>query len=268
MKKYSLNEINEIVNNFLIPANSVELILNSYSPTRSSILIEEINFVFKCAIHKSIFIDQIVYPNGLVAMEINSNVSKEINNIEDALKILKNTRTFIRRALKDYISEIYVITTTERHFEISSSPKNLYGTFVMCANNPILIAESIVHETCHNILEAYNDQHHLFDNSKECVYKSAWRSDLRPIQGVYHATYVFYHICKFYREFINLINLKEAAFDISYSKNLSDYIEYVKYNEARILESITNIFEDSNLTVLGKKLLQKIKKNILISHIQ
>lgn len=76
-------------------------------------------------------------------------------------------------------------------------------------DNPLLMAEIIVHELSHQKLFRFQDIDPLIDPNfhgsawDSCTIYSPWRDDPRPINGVFHGFVVFTEACNFW---FNLIN--------------------------------------------------------------
>jgi len=66
------------------------------------------------------------------------------------------------------------------------------GMFINVAmpRSTVALAEVIAHESAHIMLYAFASEEALVENPDEELYPSPLRTDLRPMDGIYHATYV------------------------------------------------------------------------------
>jgi hypothetical protein len=69
----------------------------------------------------------------------------------------------------------------------------LWGAIIINANRSdgeLEMAQMLAHESAHNLLFGLSADESLVDNSPEELFKSPLRADPRPMDGIYHATYV------------------------------------------------------------------------------
>jgi HEXXH motif-containing protein len=77
-------------------------------------------------------------------------------------------------------------------FDGASSPL-LWGAIVINAGRPgdeVAMAQMLVHESAHNLLFGLCPDEPLLTNDPDARYASPLREDLRPLEGIYHATFV------------------------------------------------------------------------------
>lgn len=80
----------------------------------------------------------------------------------------------------------------ERTFDGASSPK-CWGAILLNARmlkNRVVAAEILTHESCHNLLFGFEIDEALVLNAPDERFRSPLRDDTRPMEGIYHATYV------------------------------------------------------------------------------
>lgn len=67
-----------------------------------------------------------------------------------------------------------------------------------------MLAEALVHELGHNLLNILIEDGALFDPRppREEILYSPWRLDARPLSGVLHAAFVFERVCEYYRRYL------------------------------------------------------------------
>jgi HEXXH motif-containing protein len=102
----------------------------------------------------------------------------------------------IRTANKWYVP----ILTHDIRVHRSYTREDLTGVmFLSEAIDHVLLAEAVVHEFYHGILNSIMKTEPLYDetDSSETFY-SPWRDDPRPLRGLLHAIYVFSGVTRFY----------------------------------------------------------------------
>jgi hypothetical protein len=80
-------------------------------------------------------------------------------------------------------------------------------TFTDWSNNPLVYAESIVHESAHSLLNYYLEALNL--QMPATAYWSPWRQTNRPAYGVLHGVWAFSHVYEFYKHLAIAENREE-----------------------------------------------------------
>jgi hypothetical protein len=142
---------------------------------------------------------------------------------------------------------IIPLKTREEHVSLSSTPNYVHGTFLASFVRPKLMAEAIVHEVSHDILNKFNMQHQLFCNEEEKYY-SPFRKDARPASGLLHAAYSFCNVLQLYAG----VSQSEPRL----SAWASDNIERYYYNVAVCLALLEH---GKDLSVRGMNLVREMQ---------
>jgi hypothetical protein len=101
-------------------------------------------------------------------------------------------------------------------------------------NQPLLVAEMIIHELSHQRLFRLQDTDPLIDPKvhgtgwDKCEIYSPWRDDPRPVNGVFHGFIVFTEAARFWMSLITNGSLKEGELDIS-NRRLAMLVLQLKY---------------------------------------
>ncbi len=195
------NEFKEFMN----VSNKLDYVIANYDKDSKDYLNSNVRIIFKSQIYKKLFISDYIYPNNVFVQELESET--EINNcilkLNNSIDLLKKVSPTYHKKMVNSINDIYVVKTNDETVEVSSSPNFNFGCFNICVTDIVNVTESIIHEMHHNILESNNLIYLFFENSKENKYSSPWRPDIRPVNGIFHAIYVFFHICLFYSRAIS-----------------------------------------------------------------
>ena len=119
---------------------------------------------------------------------------------------------------------------------------------------PLAIAEALVHEGAHTLLFGYAVDERLVRNPDSERFASPLRSDPRPMDGVFHATFVCARLYLFYRRLLerrpqSLHGLDPRALE----KKITELA-------ARFDDGARLIADKASLTPLGEKILRSIRR--------
>lgn len=98
--------------------------------------------------------------------------------------------------LSTLIRTVHVINSPNPDRHMSCTSDQFFGSILMSRGNEFLIAEALVHEYSHNILNMIIKSGDIFDGPPPMdeIYYSPWREDARHISGVFHAVFVFTNV--------------------------------------------------------------------------
>ena len=173
------------------------------------------------------------------------NYSKTEENIHAALKEIEAIAPAHYGEVKCFAST-YLVCQSKRFIAGSSFP--LIGLIGIADRHDLKTTiEYIIHETAHQYI------YHLtvFDGlcEGEGMFKSPLRKDPRPIEGIYHATFVLARIISFYKSALGKSKYIPDDFIksqiMTYSKKYHDGYEVIAKN--------------ATLTDLGKELIESTK---------
>lgn len=156
------------------------------------------------------FSDPVHLPNHsiyLAAMDTDPNITfymgaptKEladefIQRVQSGYRLMKKAMPELAHEFKVLVSDIVVVVGDDNatyQFDGGSS-YFLWGAMFLNANshqNEIMMLEVLVHECAHILLYACASEEALVENPDEELYPSPLRHDPRPMDGIYHATFV------------------------------------------------------------------------------
>ena len=178
-----------------------------------------------------------------------------IDNLRNALSLIDQTDTdaysMIKKNLKA-ICPVFSVNPLKKGDVISLSLNYCNGVVFYSPCPFILAAETLIHETRHNVLNILLKKVKYLKND-EFKIKTPLREDLRPMLGLIHQAYVLCGITTFYKNLLDKEPYKQMLnVQKRYSIHLNDYIEAVN--------TIQNNF--TNLTKEGKELLNELINNI------
>lgn len=119
----------------------------------------------------------------------NQNKFKE--RIELALKRIKSGAPHLFETFKSFTNTIVPVN---ENGIVSYSMQSLpgYSSINMFNRDDIDLMDDLIHENGHHYLNTYLNHVDLINEDDEKIYYSPWRKALRPIRGIYHATFTFF----------------------------------------------------------------------------
>ena len=152
------------------------------------------------------------------------NVHSLIEQIDKALNLIAlvdgNVSALINRYIEWYIPLVNENPAATHH---SFSAKNLPGVMFLSGSYRFLpLCEAIVHEYHHYELYILTATRDVFGEPTDRLFYSPWRTDARPLSGLFHALHVFTAVADFYSRAIklNLPELEAFQRDIQYRREL------------------------------------------------
>lgn len=189
--------------------------------------------------------------NILPAIQEDFDRAKQL--IDEALDLLKTESPALFEEIKALLKRIMLGSgPTEkglRTFHGASAP-GLWGAIVLNAIEPkdvVDMAQTLAHESCHNLLFGYCIDDRLVNNSDDERHSSPLRIDPRPLDGIYHATFV-------------LARMHYAAATIADSPQLSPELQHkaqqeMKARQKGFYDGLSTLKQHADYTDQGKALM-------------
>jgi HEXXH motif-containing protein len=173
--------------------------------------------------------------------------------LPQAQQLIEQADTGLRAELDGLVCQVIAAaplsTPNVRQFGGASSLM-LWGAIVINAqshDNPVKLAEGLVHEATHHLLFALSKDEPLVINAIEGSFDSPLRSDDRPLDGVYHATFVCARLVYFYR---CLTKLPNFTWDES-----AALTSLASVYQKRFQQGLATVRKEARLTSLGATLI-------------
>lgn len=158
------------------------------------------------------------------------------------------------------------MTTFSNSFVIFDSPKirsgttfnyfgSIYYDILRSGRNWITTLEDIVHEAAHLYLYVLTGKDALILNELEYVYDAPFRSDKRPLAGIYHAIFVAGRLLYFYKDLM----LNFPAKDNELKEGVKKRIAFLQTEFSKGMEIIK---KDGKLTPLAEELILNTEKSV------
>jgi hypothetical protein len=154
--------------------------------------------------------------------------SQDIDSIDSSLSVIDKainyvSQTDVHNASYFSSSTNFFVPLVPPEGALPSSSNSSIDTMFWHSftDNPMLMAEIIVHELSHQKLFRLQDIDPLIDPTihgsawDSCTIYSPWRDDPRPINGVFHGFIVFAEACKFWYSLIHSGRLSPLEENIS-----------------------------------------------------
>ena len=126
--------------------------------------------------------------------------------LTNALTLVKDSDELQYQMLESYldcISPVYFKLPLVKGNVISFTSDYSIGLIVYSHCPKILTAETLIHETRHNILFSLMETNPLIKDNSVLV-KTPLRDDARPLSGLFHQAYVLCGLSRFYSKILNI----------------------------------------------------------------
>jgi HEXXH motif-containing protein len=153
------------------------------------------------------------FPGVSMANEIGTDeLPQWAATLSDTFALLREVWPAMEAAVTMGLHTIVPISSPIAGKSLSCSAPCFWGAVMCSLDEPILMAETLLHEFSHNVLYSVIDYFGVFsgDASAAAVYYSPWRPDPRPLAGVLHAVYVFERVTEYYQRLFNSRQVDEA----------------------------------------------------------
>lgn len=148
--------------------------------------------------------------------------------IQSGFKLMKRVMPELADEIKVLVSDIVMVIGDEKakvQFDGGSS-YFLWGALFLNATshqNDVLMIEVLAHESAHMLLYACASDEALVENPDNELFSSPLRSDLRPMDGIYHATFVSARMHWAMQQLINSGLLNRTELQIALKAREQDY---------------------------------------------
>jgi hypothetical protein len=177
--------------------------------------------------------------------------------IRQALELLDAADPELAGETRTLIREIILCAGDSRDaafsFDGASNPL-LWGAIVINAGregDEVAMAQMLVHESAHNLLFGLCPDEPLLTNDREARYASPLRKDLRPLEGIYHATFVTARMHRASR------HLAESGLLSAGQRKLAE--ASAAANERSFAAGLETLDKNADLTAPGRAILESAR---------
>jgi hypothetical protein len=173
--------------------------------------------------------------------------------LESGLRLLREAAPDLAGEIEAIIHEVVVVAGDKsKKFQFDGgSHFQLWGALFLNGDfhkDEIAVAEVLAHESAHSLLFGFCTDEFLVENPDEEVYSSPLRPDPRPMDGIYHATFVSARMHWAVAQIINSGRLDAAARERATAANAA--------NMANFRAGYEVVERHGRLTGLGHRLMQ------------
>ncbi len=159
----------------------------------------------------------------------------------------------IRALLREVVLAAGTLEAKAMTFD-GASAFMLWGAIIINVNQPkgeLTMVQMLAHESSHNLLFGFSADESLVGNSPEELFPSPLRMDPRPMDGIYHATFVTARMHRAIKGLLDSGTLSAAQKEIA-EKELAD-------NARLFANGIETVDRFGKLTPLGKIVMEGAK---------
>lgn len=158
------------------------------------------------------------------------------------------------RSLSNTIRALAPLKRDDPRRHVSSTFSHLRGAVFLCHDeDPLLQAETLVHEASHNQLHTLQELGPLFEAGHEdAVYYSPWRVDPRPLPGILLGAHAFLAVAR----------LLAAAAGAAESSARQERFENAAYRCLQVETALGAVERHARLAVLGSRLMAGLKADL------
>lgn len=263
-KKIYLGDDHRFVKLKKTPETFPSLPIRFISPEENTIAIEIEDKAVKCSIEKSpapLPVDELnlfVLPN---CEDGEKKVEEFKKNISKALANIKKAAPHLYTSFKSFTHTI--IPVNEKGI-VSYSMQSLpgYSSINMFDRDQLDLMDDLLHENGHHYLNTFLNHQDLINEDDDKIYYSPWRKALRPIRGIYHATFTFYWALEL---FYNLDVAAEKKI-LTFTKEERVKIKYRFLEEFFMLEycrpDLVHAYKNKRVNKEGNELINMIYDRI------
>lgn len=182
-----------------------------------------------------------------------------VKNINKALDRIKKYAPHLFNTFKSFS---HTIIPVNEEGIVSYSMQSLpgYSSINLFNRDQIDLMDDLLHENGHHYLNTYLNFEELINEDDDKIYYSPWRKALRPIRGIYHATFTFYWALELFAS-LNKANAQEFTKDekIKIKTRFIEEFLMLEYCEKDLKHAFKNKKINKNGWALIQELYQLIK---------
>ncbi|MCK6595906.1 MAG: HEXXH motif-containing putative peptide modification protein [Bacteriovoracaceae bacterium] len=187
-------------------------------------------------------------------LEGQKNHDQFVKNINKALDRIKKYAPHLFTTFKSFT---HTIVPVNEEGIVSYSMQSLpgYSSINLFNRDQIDLMDDLLHENGHHYLNTYLNFQELINEDDDKIYYSPWRKALRPVRGIYHATFTFYWALELF------VNLNKST-STEFTKEEKIKIKTRLVEEYLMLEycsqDLKHAFKNKKINKDGWKLIQDV----------
>ncbi|HEV7398232.1 MAG TPA: HEXXH motif-containing putative peptide modification protein [Pyrinomonadaceae bacterium] len=197
------------------------------------------------------------YPEGTQVDPVpDSVVPAWCEDVPAALHVLGECLPLMQAEISSLIRSLVPVMSSNLDHSVSCSTRDFLGAVQLSAHPGIALAEVLVHEYRHNILNAIIDVDPILDESspRRAAFYSPWRKDPRPLMGLIHGIYSFMEVVGFYESYLGHYGSEAPQAALAE--------ERIVTNSYRLKIAVADFTHYAKLTRFGVELLDGIQQRV------
>lgn len=198
-----------------------------------------------------------IYPAGTQLDPVaDSELPAWCKDVPSALEILGHCHPHLQAEILSLVRSLIPVRSNVPEHSVSCSNRDFFGAVQLSAHPGIALAEVLVHEYRHNILNAIIDADPILDesNPKEAMFFSPWRKDPRPLLGLLHGIYSFMEVVGFYFAYLDYYGSEAPQAKLAGDRIVT--------NTYRLVIALEDFVRDAKLTPFGTELVAGIGERV------
>ena len=147
-----------------------------------------------------------------VEFDFDIDETKWLTTLQAALELIKSDST-THKLVKNFVSYLIPLKQKKIIQNLSFSSRNLPNViFKNNEDSPYIFGETLAHEADHQFFYALENFYSLWNTdvkTQEAIYRSPWRDDARPLDGIIRGVSAFVRVCKYYSSVMKNVDEKE-----------------------------------------------------------
>lgn len=125
-----------------------------------------------------------------------TEINNEVQIAKNAFKLIEDYWFEMSNHISSTIRSIHLVKSPYEDRHMSCTSELFFGSILTSTGNEFQLAEAMVHEYSHNLLNMVILSGEIFEGQVplEEIYYSPWRDDPRHISGILHAVFVFTNV--------------------------------------------------------------------------
>lgn len=198
-----------------------------------------------------------IYPEGTRVTPVpDAAVSAWCEDLLRAFEVLGQCCSLLQEEVGLLLRSLIPVMSNNPEHSISCSNRDFWGAVQLSAHPGAALAEVLVHEYRHNILNAIIDVDPVLDesSSREAIFYSPWRKDPRPLLGLIHGIYSFMEVVGFYESYLKRYGSRATQAALAEERLIT--------NTYRLKIAVGEFRRHAKLTRFGVELLDGIQERV------
>ncbi len=195
-----------------------------------------------------------LYDHALAEMS-SKQMARFVSTLREGFSRAEEADPEMGRSLFNTIGALVPLARKDPRRHVSSTFSHLRGAVFLCHDdNPLLQAETLVHEASHNQLHTLQELGPLFESGdKDQIYYSPWRTDPRALPGILLGAHAFLAVARL---------MSAAAAKTLGAAERRGHLESAAYRCLQVETALNAVRRHARLTELGGRLMAGLEREL------